>query len=291
MAAPTVASVTPSTGSYLGGTTVLVAGTGFTAATAVTIGGQSADFEVASDILLAATAPAGTGASQVIVTNADGPSEEEVDFTYTGTPAMFSVTEARAFDKAQLANASTYTSATITAKEIAIRAHFERIIGVALVETACTEYYDGDGTGTLALAHHNPWAEATPRSVTLTSVTVIATDNTETAFTVAELADVVKYPDKLVRRSGTFTEGKRNIKVVYTVGYTTCPADIKIAALWACVQELMPTNVTSAVIDGSDGTVNWARIKDPARGRWYGNEAIDAVLREHRMIETLPGVV
>ncbi|MDD2756890.1 MAG: hypothetical protein PHS80_15360 [Methanothrix sp.] len=204
--------------------------------------------------------------------------------------AIFTEAEARAWDKGQLANTSIYLAATITAKATSIQAKFERIIGVALAATAYTEYYDGDGTDTLYLNHHNPWAEATWRPVTLTSVTVIATDDTETAFTADELSDVVKYPDMLVRRSGTFTKGHRNIKVVYTVGYTTCPDDIKAAALQACVQELVPTNIPSSVIDGADGTINWSRVKDPARGRWYGNESIDAVLREHRATETLPGV-
>lgn len=203
---------------------------------------------------------------------------------------IFSAAEARAFDKKQLANAQTYPDATIVAQEVAIRARFERIIGVRLIAAANTEYYDGDGTATLYLRQHNPFAEATPRSVTLTSVTTIATDDTETALTAPELTNVVKYPDKLVRRSGYFTAGSRNIKVVYTTGYVTVPVDIKTAALWACVQELIPTSLPSSVIDGADGTINWSRVKDPSRGRYYGNEAIDSVLREHQMIESIMGV-
>ena len=207
---------------------------------------------------------------------------------------IFTVQNARAFDKAQLTSATTYPDATITAKEIVIRTRLERIIGVALIPTTYTEYYDGDGTDTLILAHHNPWAEATPRPVDLTSVTVIATDDTETAFTVAELANIVKYPDRLVRRSGYSTRGKRNIKVVYKVGYATCPDEIKQAALEVLVSPppdgLIPTSVSSYAIEGADGNINWTRVKDPDRGRWYGKESIDAVLRDHRNIETLPGV-
>lgn len=297
MAAPTVTSVTPNTGSYLGGTTVLIVGTGFTAATAVTIGGQSCDFEISSATLLAATTPAAdAGAAAVVVTNVDGSSSDDVDFTYTGGPGMFSVAEARAFDKADLASTTVYTAAAIIAKEAAIRAKFERIIGVAMLPTTSTEYYDGDGTDTLYLAHHNPWSESTPRPVTLTSVTVIATDDTETAFTADELADVVKYPDRLVRRSGTFTAGHRNIKVVYAHGYATTPDDIKQAGLQVIVlpppDGLKPSSVTSYATGGSDesGQVNWARVKDPGRGRWYGHESIDAVLREYRDREMLPGI-
>lgn len=208
---------------------------------------------------------------------------------------IFTVAEARAFDKGQLGNAVTYPDAAITAKEIAIRAKFERIIGVALVTTASTEYYDGDGTNELYLGHHMPWSAPTPSPVTLTSVTVIAADGTETAFTVAELADVVRYPHKLVRRSGVFERGHRNIKVVYSHGYVNCPDDIKQAALQVAVlpppDGLIPSPVTSYATGGSeDGGINWTRVKDPSRGRWYGHEHIDAVLREYRSIETLPGI-
>jgi len=84
MAVPTVSSVTPSTGSYLGGTTVLIAGTGFTGTTAVTFDGVAADFELSSATLLAATSPGHlSGTAQVVVTNADGPSTDAVNFTYT----------------------------------------------------------------------------------------------------------------------------------------------------------------------------------------------------------------
>jgi hypothetical protein len=93
MAVPTVTSVTPSTGSYLGGTTVLIAGTGFTGTTAVAFDGVAADFELSSATLLAATSPGHlAGAAQVVVTNADGPSTEAVDFTYTvpsGAPITY----------------------------------------------------------------------------------------------------------------------------------------------------------------------------------------------------------
>ena len=294
MAAPTVTSVTPSTGSYLGGTTVLVVGTGFTTATGVTIGGDAADFEISGATLLAATTPAGiAGTAQVIVTNPDGSSTDVVNFTYSGS-GLFSVAEARTYDKAQLGNASTYTSATIIAKEAAIRARFEDIIGVYFSATSVTEYIDGDGTATLYLGHHNPFKERTPRSVTLTSVTVISTDDTETAFTATELANVVKYPDKLVRRSGTFTSGHRNIKCVYTVGYATVPDDIKQAALQVLLMSppdgLVPVNVSSYATDGQDGQINWSKVKDESRGRYYGNNTVDEVLREHRSRETLPGI-
>jgi hypothetical protein len=296
MAAPTVTSVTPATDDYLGGAAVLITGTNFTGATAVLFGTTSTtDFTIVSATSIVVTAPAhDAGEVSVEVTNADGTSENEVAFTYTGTAVMFSIAEARAFDKAQLTSATTFSNNTISAKEIAIRARFERLIGVRLTPTTHTEYYDGDGTDTLVLLHHNPWAEATPRPVTLTSVTVIATDDTETDFTATELSNIVKYPDRLVRRSGVFTSGHRNIKVVYQTGYVTCPEDLKKAALQVLVlpqpDGLMPSAVSSYSTEGMDGQVNWMRTKDPDRGRWFGNELADGPIREHRYLEMLPGI-
>ena len=206
--------------------------------------------------------------------------------------ALFDVQTARVFDKGQLVSATLYPDATIIAREVAIRAKFERIIGVSLSATEHTAYYDGDGGNVLMIGHHNPYAESTPRPVTLTSVTVIATDATETDFTAAELTNTVKSPGDLVRRSGRFPRGQRNIKVVYTTGYTSAPQDIIDAALWACIEDLMPSSIPSNAIDGSEmqGAINWSKVKDPERGRWWGNENVDAVLREHRALETLPGI-
>lgn len=111
MAVPTVASVTPSTGSYLGGTTVLIAGTGFTGTTAVTFDGVSADFELSSATLLAATSPPHlSGTAQVIVTNADGPSTDAINFTYTvpsSAPITYVGTLATDLDKVRRALADT----------------------------------------------------------------------------------------------------------------------------------------------------------------------------------------
>jgi len=105
---------------------------------------------------------------------------------------------------------------------------------------------------------------------------------------------VVKYSDKLYRRSGTFPIGHQNIKVVYTTGYTSIPEDIKNAALQVLLMSppdgLIPSSIPSSAIGGTDGSINWARIKDPDRGRFYGHEVVDSILREHRALESLPGL-
>lgn len=208
--------------------------------------------------------------------------------------AIFTIAEARAFDKGQLTSPTRFSDIMVAAKEVAIRAKFERVIGVALIPTTYTDYLDGDGTDTLYLPHHNPWGESTPRPVEVTSVTVIGADDTETDFTADELSDLVCYPHKLVRRSGYFAAGLRNIKVVYKAGYITCPDDIKQAALQVIVlpqpDGLMPAAVSAYAGEGDDGGIKWTRVKDPSRGRWYGNELVDAILREHRAIEEPPRI-
>ena len=86
---PVVTSVTPNTGVDTGGTTVSVAGSGFTGATAVDFGTAPASFSVVSDAAVSAVSPAGADAAvDVTVTTPGGVSTTSaVDrFTYTPPP-------------------------------------------------------------------------------------------------------------------------------------------------------------------------------------------------------------
>ena len=89
--APSVSSVTPSSGSVIGGDTVTVLGSNFTAATAVTFGSTAAtDFTVLSDTALVATAPAGSaGTVDITVTTPSGTSStgSADHYTYTSAPS------------------------------------------------------------------------------------------------------------------------------------------------------------------------------------------------------------
>lgn len=87
--APTVASISPSTGSTAGGTNVTITGTGFTGATGVTIGGAAAtDVVVNSATTITATTPAGTaGTASVLVTTPAGTNAANTLFTY-GAPEI-----------------------------------------------------------------------------------------------------------------------------------------------------------------------------------------------------------
>lgn len=97
-APPTVASITPDTGSTTGGESVTITGTGFVEGATVTIGGQAAtSVVVVSATEITCDTPAGSeGAADVVVTNPDTQSDTlEGGFTYEqpggGTPAPSSM--------------------------------------------------------------------------------------------------------------------------------------------------------------------------------------------------------
>ncbi len=95
--APAVTGVNPTSGPLSGGTSVTISGSGFTGATAVTFGGTPAtSFAINSDTDITATAPAGSGPGDVVVTTSGGMSATSpVDvFTWVAPPAVTAVSPA-----------------------------------------------------------------------------------------------------------------------------------------------------------------------------------------------------
>lgn len=88
--APTVTSVSPSTGPVAGGSSITITGANFTGATGVTIGGVAATgFTVNSSTSITATVPAGaSGTASVVVTTAVGSNAANTLYTYVTLSAL-----------------------------------------------------------------------------------------------------------------------------------------------------------------------------------------------------------
>ncbi|MGD9479398.1 putative Ig domain-containing protein [Shinella sp. G-2] len=94
VAAPTVTSVSPTAGPTSGGTTVIITGSGFVGATAVTFDGTPATgYTVISNTQITATAPAGTGTVDIRVTTVGGTSATSASdqYTYVVAPTVTSI--------------------------------------------------------------------------------------------------------------------------------------------------------------------------------------------------------
>jgi uncharacterized protein YhjY with autotransporter beta-barrel domain len=86
---PAITSVSPSQGDPAGGTTVVLTGSTFTGATAVTFGpSPAASFTVNSDSQITAVTPPGSGTTGVTVTTPAGTSTSNALFVYTNAPGV-----------------------------------------------------------------------------------------------------------------------------------------------------------------------------------------------------------
>lgn len=92
--APAVTQLTPSEAPYLGGTQVVIGGSGFSGANEILFGVTPAVFQVWSDAVATATAPPGIGLVQVAVRTTRGISAADAAsrFTYTAIPAVAQLT-------------------------------------------------------------------------------------------------------------------------------------------------------------------------------------------------------
>ncbi len=93
MPAPTLSSISPSSGPLSGGTSVTITGANFTGATGVTIGGTAAtSVTVVSDSSITCTTPTGSaGTASVLVTNASGTNAANTLYTYVAAPTVSGV--------------------------------------------------------------------------------------------------------------------------------------------------------------------------------------------------------
>lgn len=199
---------------------------------------------------------------------------------------LFSVTEARAFDRQQLQDPLVYPDADIQAMAVMIGDFFYEVCGVRFETTTETDaWVDGTGTDTLWVRHH--------RLQAVTACTVYdCTGTVSRAFDEADLADLAVYPaGKIVRRArGLFLWGRRNVKLTYSHGWDSTPLAVKRAALRLCVDELVASDVSRRVTQMADGEMRY-NFSVPGRGKteWTGIPVVDTVLRTYN--EKIVGMV
>lgn len=199
---------------------------------------------------------------------------------------LFSIAEARAFDRAQLASSGTYSDAAITAARQRITAWFESILGVSCFPRYRKVTLDGDGLDTLLLPDG--------RVTTIRSAAIRASGGTTwTALTADELADLFVDPDtgELIRETlGVWTSGRRNVRIAYEHGHEQVPETLKYAALKVLTNQIVPSNLSDRAIQeaGQFGTIQLATPNPNVKARWFGLPIVDSALAE--FCERVPGV-
>ena len=140
IAAPTVTSISPTSGPGSGGTVVIVTGTNFSNATAVTFGAAAATtFTVNSSTQITATSPSGSSTVDIRVTTAGGTSATSAadQFTYIPAPTVTGITPTSG-------PAAGGTSVTITG------ANFTGVTAVSFGSTAATGFTFNSSTSITA---------------------------------------------------------------------------------------------------------------------------------------------
>ena len=271
MAVPTVTAIAPVSGLPAGGAVVSITGTALTGATAVTFGAVPATvFSSLSATQVVANAPAGSGTVHVTVTTIGGVSVASAADYFTYSAGLFTVAEARAFDKLQLESVDDFSDAVIVAKEAEIREFLCQTCGVDFVPTVHTdEHQDGLGSSSVLLDWPLP-----------TSIAAASTrgGTTWTALTTDELAALQLYDTgEVLWDCGYWPAGRNNVKLTYTAGHATVPDEIKRAALLVAVTELPTSNVpfsaesydaggmSVSFAQGDGFNDNWSRIAEVRR--------------------------
>lgn len=199
--------------------------------------------------------------------------------------ALFSIAEARAFDKAQLASITDYPDAAVTAKEVEIREWLDRACGVNFIRTTHTaEVHDGDGSNYLEL----DW----PLIATVSNIVVDGVAFTAGELSTSDYSSGLAIDPKLpiiTRRGGTFTSGWSNVTVTYVSGYEYVPDLIHRAALLIATYEMPATNLSPAAesYDADGMNISFGR-GDGFNGNWH---KIPEVMKAIRLYDrSLPGV-
>lgn len=172
-AAPTVTSVSPNTGTSVGGTPVTITGTNFTGATSVTFGGTAAtSVIVVGPTSITCVTPAGTpsAAVAVAVTTPSGTGSLPSGYTYNALPTVTSVVNAISTSVGDIAGGYTVT-----------------ITGTRLTGTSSVTFGGTAATGIVVVGPTTVTCTVPAKAAGTYTVQITATDGT------ASLASAFEY--------------------------------------------------------------------------------------------------
>jgi len=196
---------------------------------------------------------------------------------------LFTVAEARQFDKRQIADEAKYPDAAIAAARDGLAARFARICGVAFEPTGATATVDGARDGATLLPHP-----------LVTAITAVERwDGASWVALAADRPDTLRIDGYRLVWPGGWPYRGRTVRLTYTHGYDPTPHDIARAALIATVNELVSTDISERATSWSDPTgAGTFRLATAGMGRasWFGLPLVDAVLAEYRALYWRPGV-
>lgn len=188
----------------------------------------------------------------------------------------FTLAEAREQDD-KLTDAVRYPAARMVAVRRDVEAEFEAVTTQAWVPRFAEHTTQGTRTTVLAVPH------VALRSVR--SVAAVDTDGTETAFTAAELAEVVVEPWGALRRPSGWPAYRYRVR--YTHGHDAPPPDLKAAAITRLRHRLnmsrsgIPDRATSMSTEQGQ---TFSLATPGLRGFVTGIPDVDVVLERHRFV-------
>lgn len=274
-------------------TPATIAATFYDGSTLADPGVVTATITTATGVALVTAAPtAGTGAaprtldlSAIQTTDLDlwavawtSPDLGTVETTVeiVGAP-LFTLAEARAFDKRQLADPTKFPDEVLAATRSRILDEFERICRTAFVPRFRLLQLDGDGSRGVQV-----WDTRVTR-VRYAAMRYRGQDS-YTPLTSDDLGDLFISPGGTVSwdSRGWWWPGSNNILIGYEYGYNQPPPGIRRAALILAVSQLVTTNISERTMSFSDPNGQTFRYATPGVGRsYFGLPQVDAELERY----------
>lgn len=206
---------------------------------------------------------------------------------------LFTVAEARAFDKLQLASAGEYGDEAIEEARERITDQFQRICGIAFVPRYRYSTIAGEDWYTWSLPDQPIIAIRAVGTRAPGASTYVAYTPDQLAALESDLATGIVTRGSMYYGTSLYSELRLpslTLRVGYEYGYAEPPPAIKRAALIVAANQLVTSNISERTMSFSDQNGQTFRYATPGIGRsYFGLPQVDAVLAQYR--ETQAGIV